>query len=65
MGHIWPFCLFSSFSQYNEKYSTKFDYVRVLEIRTRDRTLVGADESTTLWLCQVALSCFSLQRSQS
>ena len=46
------FCLFSSFSQYNDKYSTKFDYKSVdgvLGIRTRDRRMVGANESTELW----------------
>ena len=26
MGQPWSFCLFSSFSQQNEKYSTKFDF---------------------------------------
>ena len=46
------FCLFSSFSQYNDKFSTKFDSKSldgVFGIRTRDQSLVGADKSTKLW----------------
>ena len=45
-------CLFSSFSQHNDKCSTKFDYKIVDSVRgiqTRDHMLVGADESTELW----------------
>ena len=45
------FCLFPSFSQHNDKYSTKFDYKSVdglLEIRTLDRRTLDADESTEL-----------------
>ena len=47
--------LFSSFSQYIfNKCSTKFDHLKpyldgVLGIQTRDRGMVGADESTELW----------------
>ena len=46
------FILFSSFSQHCDKYSTKFDYQSidgVLGIRTRDRRMVVADESTVQW----------------
>ena len=44
------FCLFSSFSQYIDRYTRKFWlYNGVLGIRTRDRSTVGADESTELW----------------
>ena len=46
------FCLISSFSQYNDKHSTKFDYKSidgVLGIQTRDCRMVGTDESTELW----------------
>ena len=45
------FCLFSSFPQYNDKYGTIFDYKSidgVLLIRTRDCTMVGAEESNEL-----------------
>ena len=44
------FVLFSSFSRNNDNHSTKFDYGKsvdgVLGIRTQDRTMVGADDST-------------------
>ena len=46
------FCLFSSLSQYNDKYSIKFDYKSiegVIGIRIRDHGMVGANESTELW----------------
>ena len=46
------FCLFSSFSQYNDEYSSNFNYKSVdglLEIWTRDHSIVGAYESTELW----------------
>ena len=42
------FCLFSSFSKYNDNYSKQFDYKSVdgmLMIRTQDRMMVGADNS--------------------
>ena len=45
------FCLFSYFSQCNDKYSPMFDFKSkdgVLGIRTRDRRMVGTDESTEL-----------------
>ena len=46
------FCLFASICQYNDKYSLKFDYGisvdDVFGIWTRDRKLVGTDESTEL-----------------
>ena len=45
-------CLFSSFSQYNDKYSPIIDYKNidgVLGIWTRDRRMVGEDKSTELW----------------
>ena len=44
------FCLFSSFCQFNGKFSSKFynkSLDGLLEIRTRDRWMVGADESTS------------------
>ena len=44
------FCLFSSFSQHNEKYITKLDLYNsidgVLGTRTRHRRIVGEDEFT-------------------
>ena len=43
--------LFSFFSQCNDKYSPMFDFKSkdgVLGIRTRDRRMVGTDESTEL-----------------
>ena len=48
------FCLFSSFSQNNEKYSITFNYGKsvdgVLGTRTRGgMMMVGADEYTELW----------------
>ena len=46
------FYLFSSFSKYNDKYSTKFDNNSVdgvLGIRTQDRRMVGAHRSTEPW----------------
>ena len=45
------FCLFSSFSQYNDKYSRKFDNKIVngeLGIQTPDHRIVGKDEPTEL-----------------
>ena len=38
------FCLYSSFSQYNDKYSAIFD--GVLGTRTRDHMMVGKDKYT-------------------
>ena len=41
-----------AFSQYNNKYSTEFDNkskAGVLGIQTRDRKVVGTDESAKLW----------------
>ena len=45
------FCLFSSFSQYSDKYSTinGKSIAGVPRIRTLDRRMEGADESTELW----------------
>ena len=45
-------CFFLLLSQYNSKYCTKFGYIKVSVdgIRTLDRRMVGADESTELWL---------------
>ena len=46
------FCLFSSFSQHNGKYSTNLTIKSVdgvLDTQTRDGRMVGADESTELW----------------
>ena len=46
------FCLFLSYSQNNDRYSTKFDYKSindVIGIRTGNLGLVGSDMSTELW----------------
>ena len=47
------FCLFSSFAQLNDKYSTKFNYGKSIDIllgtRTRVGMMIGADESTEIW----------------
>ena len=40
------FCSFWSFSQYSDKYSTKFDYKSVEGIWTHDLKMVGTDKST-------------------
>ena len=53
MGQIRPhFCLFTSFSQYNDNIVQNLTIKRVdglLGTRTRGSRMVGADESTELW----------------
>ena len=61
MGQTWPLFYLCPFSQYNEKYSTKCDYQSldgVLGIRTRDRRMIGVDESTEVWRLQYWPICF-------
>ena len=52
------FCLFSSFSQHNVNYSTKFDYKKHRWTRTRGGMMVGADESTELWRHPILSQCY-------
>ena len=50
-----------AFSQYNNKYSTEFDNkskAGVLGIQTRDRKVVGTDESAKLWCPPPISPCY-------